>query len=204
MNIDMTAVLGRMALGFMLSGALACGGTTLQGPEEEGTAFEERSAPEPSALAEDSAAPEPFEELANDCSGAQGKGTYKGYMCPSHNFITTKNISCAEARSNCALNANSNPGQSVFCTWNDRVIYRRDVSAGACNSLVCNAVTGTGQYKGYVCPSHNFITTNTISCREAQSNCQLNANSNPSSSFYCTWKGTEIFRRETTAGICPR
>ncbi|WP_157758639.1 hypothetical protein [Cystobacter fuscus] len=156
------------------------------------------------ASAEQVASPDISEALADECSGAQGTGTYKGYVCPSHNFIITQKISCAEARNNCVLNANANPGSSFFCTWNDRVIYRRDVSAGACNSLVCAAVTGTGQYKGYVCPSHNFINTNAISCQEAQSNCQLNANSNPNSSFYCTWKGTEIFRLERTAGICPR
>jgi hypothetical protein len=187
MKRDTTSLLHRTIWGVTLSWALGCGGV-----------------PETPETGEELATSDVSEALADECSGALGTGTYKGYFCPSHNFITTQAISCAEARNNCVLNANSNPGSSVFCTWNNRVIYRRDVSAGACNSLVCSAVTGTGQYKGYVCPSHNFISTNAISCQEAQSNCQLNANSNPSSSFYCTWNGTEIFRLERTAGICPR
>ncbi|WP_093518328.1 hypothetical protein [Stigmatella erecta] len=123
-------------------------------------------------------------------------------MCPSHQFITTSGITCAQARSNCITNANANPGTSFFCTWNDRIIYRKDVTAGSCNSLVCPAVTGKGRYQGFICGSHNFITTEQISCQSAQSNCILNSNANPSSSFYCTWKGTEIFRRETVPGIC--
>ncbi|MDC0712101.1 hypothetical protein POL68_26785 [Stigmatella sp. ncwal1] len=202
MQNKLSSVWGRALLQSTLVWAMACGGQPPL-PEEEG--LEITAAVEPtqeSFESEDSFSEDPSQQLADACSGATGTGTYKGYMCPSHLFITTKSISCAAARSNCILNANSNPGTSFFCTWNDRVIYRKDVTAGACNPLVCSAVTGKGQYKGYICPSHNFITTEQISCQDAQSNCALNSNANPSSSFYCTWKGTEIYRRETVAGIC--
>ncbi len=67
----------------------------------------------------------------------------------------------------------------------------------------CTGKSGTGTYKGYICDSsRNFITTKSIPCQAALDNCKLNARNNPSRSFYCTWNGKEIYRKELRAGIC--
>lgn len=144
------------------------------------------------------------------CANTSGTGVYRGYFCPSHNFITTASISCQAAYDNCVLNANYNPSNNVYCTWQGREIYRREVTSGACSALSsstcndpCAATVGTGTYKGYVCESnHNFILTQSISCKEARDNCVLNANSNPGRSFYCKWNDIPIYRREVSAGVC--
>ncbi|HYO52476.1 hypothetical protein [Archangium sp.] len=141
--------------------------------------------------------------LADPCVSATGPGTYKGYTCGnSSNFITTTGISCQEARRKCTLKAAANPETSFYCTWNDRLVYRKETAAGACNPLVCQVTTGTGTYRGYICGSHNFITTNNISCQYALDNCALNAANNPSRSFFCTWNDIEVFRKEQVPGIC--
>ncbi|WP_083969213.1 S8 family peptidase [Hyalangium minutum] len=67
----------------------------------------------------------------------------------------------------------------------------------------CAATVGTGTYKGYICDSNlNFISTQNISCQYARDNCLLNASNNPSRSFYCTWNGIPVYRREVSAGVC--
>lgn len=67
----------------------------------------------------------------------------------------------------------------------------------------CAAKNGTGTYKGYSCDSsHRFITTKNITRQAALDNCKLNAQNNPTLSFYCTWNGKEIYRKELKAGIC--
>jgi hypothetical protein len=141
--------------------------------------------------------------LADPCADATGPGTYKGYTCgTSSHFITTESISCQEARRKCTLKAGANPGTSFYCTWNDRLVYRKEVAAGSCNPLVCQVSSGTGTYRGYVCGSHNFITTNNIPCQFALDNCALSAANNPNRSFVCTWNGIEVFRREQIPGSC--
>jgi hypothetical protein len=141
--------------------------------------------------------------LADPCVDATSPGTYKGYTCgTAFNFITTENISCQEARRKCALKAEANPGTSFLCTWNGRLVYRKELAAGACNPLVCQTLSGTGTYRGYICGSHNFITTNNIPCQYALDNCALNATNNPSRSFFCTWNGTEVMRKELVPGAC--
>jgi hypothetical protein len=49
-------------------------------------------------------------------------GTYQGYLNGSL-FITTQNITQANALTNCKLNATSNPTSSIRCTWNGSDIY---------------------------------------------------------------------------------
>ncbi|ATB38019.1 hypothetical protein CYFUS_003445 [Cystobacter fuscus] len=59
-----------------------------------------------------------------------------------------------------------------------------------------------GQFKGYIRASHTFLSGEQVSCHDAQYLCRVNADANPSLSIYCTWKGTEVYRRETVPGIC--
>lgn len=184
MKREMKSVLCGIALGFTLSWEVACGGA-FSGRGAEGS---------------DGSGEQP---LANACAGTQGTGTYKGYDCSSQEFVATENLTCAEAQQHCLTDANANPDGSVLCTWNDRLLYRRDASAGACDARVCSSVAGVGEYRAYTCPSYNTIFIQLSTCQSALSNCQYNASSNPNSSVYCTWKGTEIFRREKTAGSCP-
>ena len=195
MKRAMMSVLGWTALGFTLSWGLACGNPS-QGPDADGAEPDSSQAP--------SAEEQASQSQTDECAGAQGVGTYKGYTCPIHNLVIVSNITCAEARQRCVLDASANPGHNSFCTWNDQLIYRKETDAGMCNSLICQAVTGVGPYKGYTCPSYNTIFVQLSSCQSALSSCEFNARSNPNSSVYCTWKGTEIYRREKTAGACPR
>ena len=190
MKRGLMSVLGRAVLGCTLSWGMACGGPS--------------AAPDPDASPDEQRAEQPAQQSTDPCAGAQGTGTYSGYLCPSLPFASTPNLSCTESLQNCLLEANANPGKSLFCTWNDRVLYRKDVSAGACNNLVCQALPGLGAYKAYTCPSSLSISIQLSSCQGAQSNCLFNANSNPPSGIYCTWKGMEIFRQEKIVGSCPR
>jgi hypothetical protein len=67
----------------------------------------------------------------------------------------------------------------------------------------CANAVGTGMYKGYICESnHVAIMTQDSTCKAAYDNCVLNASLNPHRSFYCTWKGLLIHRREVSAGAC--
>jgi hypothetical protein len=50
------------------------------------------------------------------------RGTYKGYL-NGNLFITTENISQADALTNCKLNAANNQTSAIRCTWNDTEIY---------------------------------------------------------------------------------
>lgn len=141
--------------------------------------------------------------LVDPCANATGLGTYKGQVCEgSFNFVNETGLSCQESLQRCTLKAAANPATSFYCTWNGRLIYRKDVTAGACNSQVCQSASGTATYLGYMCPSHNFIRTDNSSCQSALDNCAQNAALNPTRSIYCTWNGIEIYRRELTAGAC--
>lgn len=74
--------------------------------------------------------------LTNACAGKGGTGTYKGYICDSsHRFITTKNITRRAALDNCKLNAQNNPTRSLYCTWNGKEIYRKELRAGICRGV---------------------------------------------------------------------
>lgn len=143
-------------------------------------------------------------DSANPCTGKSGTGTYEGFFCNSSSqFIETRNIDCSSAYNNCVLNANNNPLRSLLCTWNGNVIFRRELSAGICNPIDCQTSTQLGNYTGYICNSNSaFIKTSSITCKEAKDNCILNANSNPSTSFYCEWNSRAIFRKDVTAGVC--
>jgi hypothetical protein len=141
--------------------------------------------------------------LEDPCAGVTGLGTYKGYTCEtSHNFIIANNISCQDTRRKCALNAENRPGLSFFCTWNDQVVFRKDTSPGVCNPLVCSILPGTGRQEGYICGSHKFLITDNSTCEAAVELCAQNADLNPSTSFLCTWKGTEVYRKERVVGAC--
>ncbi|WNG43127.1 hypothetical protein F0U60_02700 [Archangium minus] len=149
------------------------------------------------------ALPSDTDTLADPCADATGTGTYKGHTCEdSFTFITAEGLSCQEARRKCTAKAAANRETSFYCTWNNRVIYRQDVVAGACNPRVCELASGTGRYRGYICGSHNFIITDNIPCEYALENCALNAANNPTRSFFCTWNDIEVFRRELVPGIC--
>lgn len=70
------------------------------------------------------------------CDGASGLGEYKGWYCDlGYEFIITPQLSCAEALSNCQLNAGLNPGMSFYCTWNGQFIHEQEVTPGACDWL---------------------------------------------------------------------
>lgn len=51
-------------------------------------------------------------------------GEYKGYLGRSHTpFITTKDITKADALANCKTNQKNNPTKSIMCTWNGVEIF---------------------------------------------------------------------------------
>lgn len=54
-------------------------------------------------------------------------GTYKGYMDGSQ-FIQTNDISREYAVENCELNADNNPHRTVYCTWNNEVIFTKEAA----------------------------------------------------------------------------
>ncbi len=72
------------------------------------------------------------------CAGKTGNGTYEGFFCSSSlypsgsPFLMTNNISCTEARANCALNAEANAGSNMQCLWNGQVIFATGSQSGAC------------------------------------------------------------------------
>ena len=145
-------------------------------------------------------------ESGNPCYGEGGTGTYEGFICGNARpqFIETRNLDCQSAYSNCVTNARNNPSESILCTWNGRVIYRRDTSTGgSCEQVECLTSTVLANYNGYFCEgNHKFIATPDITCRTAFRNCVLNANSNPSSSIYCEWNSRVIYRKELSANYC--
>lgn len=49
--------------------------------------------------------------------------TYRGYFGDGHNFITTEDITRAEALENCEQNAENNPHREVYCTWGEETIF---------------------------------------------------------------------------------
>ncbi len=68
----------------------------------------------------------PFSITSTDTDTA--KATYRGYLDDSL-FITTANITEAEALANCKTNATSNPKSSIRCTWGDKEIYSASPAA---------------------------------------------------------------------------
>ncbi|MFY0581280.1 hypothetical protein ACN28S_49815 [Cystobacter fuscus] len=145
--------------------------------------------------------------LADSCADATGPGIYKGYTCEdSNNFIIAENVSCQDARRKCELNARANPSLSFYCTWNDRVVYRKEISVGACDAEVCQSTSGTGRQVLYFCISPTelrpVIISSSITCQSAFDNCKLNADLNTHRSVLCTWNDQEIFRGELVAGVC--
>lgn len=67
----------------------------------------------------------------------------------------------------------------------------------------CAGATGPGTYKGYTCEdTHNFIIAEGISCQDTRRKCRLNAEANPSLSFYCTWNDRPAYRKDTQVGAC--
>jgi hypothetical protein len=145
-------------------------------------------------------------ESGSPCYGQTGTGTYEGYLCGNNRpqFIETRNLECQTAYSNCVANARNNPSESILCTWNGRVLYRRETSTGgSCDEVECQTATALGDYNGYFCEgNHNFIQTPGITCRAAFRNCVLNANLNPSNSVYCEWKSRVIYRKDLSLNYC--
>jgi hypothetical protein len=191
----------------LLSGCGSNGGPAVVGSVEvlrgNGT-----TAPVVPALATEQESLSPTDPLfADSCADATGPGTYKGYTCEdSNNFIIAEDVSCQDARRKCGLNAKANPSLSFYCTWNDRVVYRKEISAGACNAEVCQSNPGTGRRVLYFCISPTelqpAIISDSITCQSALDNCKLNADVNTHRSVLCTWNDEEIFRRERVAGVC--
>lgn len=80
----------------------------------------------------------PNPDVSNGCTGKSGVGNYEGFFCNSSlysagsPFLQTKNISCEDARANCALNAEANAATSVQCLWNGNVIFAAGTQSYAC------------------------------------------------------------------------
>jgi hypothetical protein len=73
---------------------------------------------------------------ADPCAGEAGAGSYVGAFCEvGYPFILTENISCQEALDNCLLNESLNPGYSMHCTWDGKVIHEQEQAAGACDAF---------------------------------------------------------------------
>lgn len=71
-------------------------------------------------------------------------GTYVGYLNGSV-FITTQNISKAEALANCQQNANNNPSSAIRCTWNGEEIYNRAAAGPTCTLGITPSSITSGQ-----------------------------------------------------------
>ncbi len=61
---------------------------------------------------------------------ATNLGSYRGYM-NGQLFISTENISEAEALANCRMNAANNPSAKVRCTWDGNEIFNNGGSAAS-------------------------------------------------------------------------
>ncbi|GEM_PF-2019590 len=72
-------------------------------------------------------------------------GTYKGYL-NGNLFITTENISEADALANCKLNASNNPTKSIRCTWNDAEIYKVSATATSAAQTFRKIFTTSGTW----------------------------------------------------------
>jgi len=66
--------------------------------------------------------------------------TYQGFM-DGRNFITTRNITRADALDNCKLNARNNPAREISCTWNGQEIHRSVPQSGNDNIQDLQAMT---------------------------------------------------------------
>lgn len=62
-------------------------------------------------------------------------GVYRGYMNGAL-FISTRDITEAEALTNCKRNANDNPSKTVTCTWEGKTIYPVTTSSAAPSSFL--------------------------------------------------------------------
>lgn len=124
---------------------------------------------------------------------ASTKGTYQGFL-NGKLFITTKDITEADALANCKKNANNNPTDTIRCLWNDKEIYRRDG--------VNKDDKETATYRGYM-NGQLFIETKNITEAEALTNCKVNDRNNPKDSILCIWKDKEIYRRAAPAAVTP-
>jgi len=67
------------------------------------------------------------------CAHASGLGTYVGHYCDlGYPFITTQNISCKDALSNCELNISLNPGVNLSCDWNGHFLAQGGPDTSSC------------------------------------------------------------------------
>ncbi|MCC6138198.1 MAG: hypothetical protein IT287_06170 [Bdellovibrionaceae bacterium] len=118
------------------------------------------------------------------------KDVYQGYFIEKGKerlFITTKDISRADALANCKLNSTNNPKYGIKCTWGKEVIYKKD-------EPVAKDV-----YQGYFIEKGKerlFITTKDIPRGMALENCMLNSTNNPKYGIKCTWGKEVIYKKD--------
>lgn len=145
-----------------------------------------------------------------------GPGSYSGSFCDSGAFIQTPAIDCQAALGNCMLNAAVNPDLSIQCEWQGAEIYRREVEAGACDSLgksceapscgdPCEDEAGTGSYYALGCDDASLQhRADGVTCQSARELCTQMVSADPSQSLRCVWNDREILRHEVSSGTCDR
>lgn len=150
--------------------------------------------------------PHPFDPCAAE--GGPRTALASGADCASgREALPSAELSCAEARAACRRHAEQNPGQSVSCTWDGKIVYEREASVGVCSDPglpdACVGTQGEGYYTMSLCRADGGnLFTQGISCSEAYDNCLVNADANPGESISCVWNDLTLFEREQTPDAC--
>lgn len=143
------------------------------------------------------------------CEGAQGVGTNVGMFCDTDQpFIITAGLLCEDAIANCKKNAEANPGLSLACQLNDRLVFQQEVTPGACSGVAseypCQGAEGEGPYLAVDCDSGQTIQEGSgLTCDEAFRECIARAAASPAGVVSCTWAARTLEAPTVGLSGCP-
>ena len=125
------------------------------------------------------------------------KGTYMGYLGGSQTpFITTRNITKADALANCKLNQTSNPTKSIRCTWNGTEIYTATPTPVATSTSSNFQVFVNGNI------SLNNILSFAVKA-DALAKCKLVVSQYSTSDVRCVWNNQTLLEYSSTSQTAP-
>ncbi len=145
----------------------------------------------------DQTQPEPTPELPPS-EPASTTGFYAAYACQNDwEVIQGVGLTEAEALSSCLLMMAYQPGFSLRCTCDGRVIY------DGCEEGAGTLPTSNDLYAGAFCDTGLFIQSYGISRGDALSNCLVNDALNPGRGVLCTYGSEVIYDGCGGSGALP-
>lgn len=128
---------------------------------------------------------------SNDDTEDRDTATYVAYRNGAK-FVTTHDVTHAEALESCMKNATDSPSDYIRCTWDGDEIYDRVVSGDS----------SVGTYEGFL-DGDRFIRTTSITRTDALAHCRAVARQNEGAAIRCTWNGSTIYVDNENDGVQP-